>query len=465
MKNLYININNEQIQSSDELEVLMHDLDSDFFFYLGAKIAKDYKVENEIALITDFNTPENEEEYKQIMSQWNEIKTILFNEKCEGKFKFILPKKYFHWLKFHPQYVSIYDRNFSYGNSSVIPVNLEELYEESVGELQCKILRKLKRNDLYLEVNKIIFNDNAITRKSSIFEFVKKEYKTIPILLLKEWIEQKRLEEERLGEQLEKERLIGKIVESLRVKLPRLKKEKLEKRFEQEIKSCDLFPITNYNIVLGKTSLLDIPDDNDYIIRSKENISHYLQGGLCLDKIVFSVDKKSMIINKCEISRGNHLTKIPDIWLNKFGWSFNLNHGEWVKILRSNGFIVYEIGYSWADSSEGVHILAQSPCLTYRVQIQFCRTTTIKIDCMSNTIPQRDILNSLKIYDGKFNCPICQGELHTLFDYKSLHYMNCERCDTIWWRESLLICPNCLEICFLSSKKTGKICPRCGTQC
>ena len=32
MKTLYININNEQIQSNEELEVLNYDLDSDFFF-------------------------------------------------------------------------------------------------------------------------------------------------------------------------------------------------------------------------------------------------------------------------------------------------------------------------------------------------------------------------------------------------------------------------------------------------
>ena len=86
MKTLYININNEQIQSNEELEVLNYDLDSDFFFYLGEKIAKGCKVENENALITDFNTQDNEEDYKQIIAQWNELKNILFSEECEGKF-------------------------------------------------------------------------------------------------------------------------------------------------------------------------------------------------------------------------------------------------------------------------------------------------------------------------------------------------------------------------------------------
>ena len=79
-KTLYVNINNEQIQSNDELEVLNYDLDSDFFFYLGEKIAKGCKVENENALITDFNTQDNEEDYQQIIDQWNKVKSILFSE-------------------------------------------------------------------------------------------------------------------------------------------------------------------------------------------------------------------------------------------------------------------------------------------------------------------------------------------------------------------------------------------------
>ncbi|MEE1365927.1 MAG: hypothetical protein UHE93_04530, partial [Muribaculaceae bacterium] len=91
MKTLYININNEQIQSNDELEVLNYDLDSDFFFYLGEKIAKGCKVENENALITDFNTPDTEEDYQQIIAQWNEIRAILFSEECDDDYEFKLP--------------------------------------------------------------------------------------------------------------------------------------------------------------------------------------------------------------------------------------------------------------------------------------------------------------------------------------------------------------------------------------
>ena len=177
MKTLYINVNNEQIQSNDEFVVLPYDLDSDFFFYLGEKIAKGCKVENENALITDFNTQDNAEYYQKIIAQWNDIKSILFSEECKGEFEFTLPTGYIHWLHYSEKYNHVYDKNFSHGESLVISIDLEELYEESVEErLQGKILRKLKRNDLYLEIDEIVFNDDAVTRKSPIVRAIKEKY-------------------------------------------------------------------------------------------------------------------------------------------------------------------------------------------------------------------------------------------------------------------------------------------------
>ena len=190
MKTLYININNEQIQSNDELEVLKHDLDSDFFFCLGEKIAKGCKVENENALITDFNTQDNKEDYKQIIAQWDELKGILFSEECEGKFELTLPSGYTHWLKFHPQYVSVYDRNFSHGEPAVITIDLEELYEDSIEDLQRKILRKLQHDDLYLEIDEIVFNDDAVTRKSQLVCTIKEKYDGIGFKTYKKWLKE-----------------------------------------------------------------------------------------------------------------------------------------------------------------------------------------------------------------------------------------------------------------------------------
>ena len=196
MKTLYININNGQIQSNEELEVLNYDLDSDFFFYLGEKIAKGCKVENENALITDFNTQDNEEDYKQIIAQWNELKNILFSEECEGEFKFVLPDGYIHWLRYNEKYNSIYDRNFSHGEPTIITIDLEELYEDSVEDLQRKILRKFQRDDLYLEIDEIVFNDDAVTRKSSIVRTIKEKYEGIVFKAYKRWHECQKNEEE-----------------------------------------------------------------------------------------------------------------------------------------------------------------------------------------------------------------------------------------------------------------------------
>ncbi|MBQ8266140.1 MAG: WG repeat-containing protein [Bacteroides sp.] len=188
MKTLYINITNEQIQSNEELEVLKHDLDGDFFFYLGEKIAKSCKVENGIALITDFNTQDNAEDYQKIIAQWNDLKAILFGEECKGHFEFTLPNGYIHWLKFHPQYVDIYDKNFSHGESAVISVDLEELYEESVKSLLGKILRTLKRNDLYLKIDKIVFNDVVVGYDSLLVNEVLNFYNNIKFKCFDEFL-------------------------------------------------------------------------------------------------------------------------------------------------------------------------------------------------------------------------------------------------------------------------------------
>lgn len=203
MKPLYININDEQIQSNDELEVLKHDLDNDFFFYLGEKIAKKYKVENENALITDFNTQDNAEDYQKIIAQWNEIKAILFGEECEGEFKFTLPNGYIHWLRYSEKYNSIYDRNFSHGESTIITIDLEELYEDSVEDLQRKILRKLQRDDLYLEIDEVVFNDDAVTRKSPIIRTIKEKHEGIGFMAYKKWLEKGEVIENQLPEEKE----------------------------------------------------------------------------------------------------------------------------------------------------------------------------------------------------------------------------------------------------------------------
>ena len=188
MKTLYININSEPISSSDELVVMdYHDLIDDFFFYLGERIGKGCKIQNENALITDFNTPENKQDYDLILSQWNEVKRLLFSEEVTGSFNFELPSGYLHWLRYNEDYNHVYEANFSNGGENSISIVLEDLYEDSVEALQRKIMRKLKRDDLYLEIDAIVFNDEAVTRKSRIVRTIKDNYDSIGFIKFEKW--------------------------------------------------------------------------------------------------------------------------------------------------------------------------------------------------------------------------------------------------------------------------------------
>ena len=252
MKTLYININNEQIQSNEELEVLKHDLDNDFFFYLGEKIANGCNVENENALVASFNTPDTEDGYKQIITQWNKVKTILFGEECEGKFEFILPNSYTHWLRYNEKYNSIYDRNFSHGEPTIITIDLEELYEDSVEDLQRKIFRKLQRDDLYLEIDEIVFNDDAVTRKSPIVRTVKEKYDGVGFKVHEKW---KGHHQCHIEEHLSKEKdSIPSIERSMPIK-------------NSEIYNIESNCTKTFIIFLWQNKYLFINDNNELILR------------------------------------------------------------------------------------------------------------------------------------------------------------------------------------------------------
>ena len=300
MKSLYININHEQIQSNEELEVLNYDLDSDFFFYLGEKIAKGCKVENENALITDFNTQDNEEDYTQIIAQWNELKNILFSEECEGEFKFVLPDGYIHWLRYSEKYNHVHDKNFSHGESPVISIDLEELYEESVEDMQHKVLRTLKRNDLYLGVDEIVFNDDAVTRKSSIIRAIKVKYESVGFKTYKYWGDG--------GEE--------------KPSTPPCPTSSLIER---------LFPING--ITIGETSIADYPY-NTYTKINDEAVKSYTDKDTDIDFI------QCFCQNHIDtIMLYNGKSTIPELWHNEFGFTWATSLHELQYIIRTNQFI------------------------------------------------------------------------------------------------------------------------------
>ena len=300
MKTIYVNINNEQIQSNEEIEVLNYDLDSDFFFFLGEKIAKGCKVENENALITDFNTQDTAEDYQKIIAQWNELKNILFSKEFEGEFEFSLSDSYIHWLRYSEKYNHVYDKNFSHGESPVISIDLEELYEESVEDMQRKILRTLKRNDLYLDVDEIVFNDDAVTRKSPIVRTIKDKYDGVGFTTYKKW-----------GDGNEEK--------------PHTPPVPIRSLLER------LFPINA--ITIGETSISNYPYDT-YTKINDEAVKCYTDKD---SKIEFIQCFCQNHIDTIILYNGK--SKIPELWHNEFGLTWTTSLHELQYTMQTNQFI------------------------------------------------------------------------------------------------------------------------------
>lgn len=336
MKTLYININNEQIQSNEELKVLEHDLDGDFFFYFGGKIAKGCNIDNEYAVITDFNTEDYKEEYKQITTQWNEIKTILFSEECKGRFELTLPNGYIHWLKFHPQYVSVYHRNFSHGEPAVITIDLEELYEDSVEDLQRKILRKLQRDDLYLEIDEIVFNDNTVTRKSPIVCKIKEKYEGIGFKSYKKWLQ----------DNDEKPHTSPQVCE-------KCKKNPCECN-TKPISSDNFFPYQGFT--LGETTMKEFEDD----LFDDGSIIHYdLDNGVTL----LGATEGDTFIAAMVDSTISSNNKLPKEWCNLLGCRFGTFREKCRRALSEKDFEII--------LDEDAEIIAVSPSEKYRIHLAF----------------------------------------------------------------------------------------------
>lgn len=379
MKPLYININNEQIQSNDELELLNYDLDSDFFFYLGEIIAKNCKVENENALITDFNTQDNTEDYQKIIAQWQELKTILFSEKCEGEFKFTLPGSYIHWLRYSEKYNSIYERNFSHGEPTIITIDLEELYEDSVEDLQRKILRKLQRDDLYREIDEIIFNDDAVTRKFPIIHTIKEKYEGIGFKSYKKWLQDNE----------EKPHTTPQICE-------KCKKNPCECD-TKPISSDSFFPYQGFT--LGETAMREFEDD----LFDDGSIIHYdLDNGVTLCGATEGDTFIAALVDST-ISSNN---KLPKEWSNILGCRFGTFREKCRRALNEKDFEII--------LDEDAEIIVVSPSEKYRIHLAFDVNT-------SKFVALLITLNA---------CPYCNSSNFALRKINAeMHISYCTDCD------------------------------------
>lgn len=441
MKPLYININNEQIQSNDELEVLNYDLDSDFFFYLGEKIAKNCKVENENALITDFNTQDNAEDYQKIIAQWHELKTILFSEECEGEFKFTLPNGYIHWLRYSEKYNHVHDKNFLHGESPVISIDLEELYEESVEDMQRKVLRTLKRNDLYLGVDEIVFNDDAVTRKSSIIRTIKDKYEGVGFKTYKKWLQDN---DEKLHTTPQICEKCGKNPCECNTK---------------SISSDSFFPYQGFT--LGETAMREFEDD----LFDDGSIIHYdLDNGVTL----LGATEGDTFIAALVDSTISSINKLPKEWSNILGCRFGTFREKCRRALSEKDFEII--------LDEDAEIVVVSPREKYRIHLAF-DVNTSKFVALLITLNACPYCNSSNFALRKINaemhisyCTDCDKsylpfeveseELDDAEDYEPLHCPNCgspfvdvdgsdylqftcSECYHNWGHDDTVECPEC----------------------
>ena len=209
MKILYIDINNESIEPRTDFIIRKYDcLLSDFYFHLGSIIARDCAIKSKTRIITEFNTSEDKEDFKYVVLLWHELKKLLFKKEVNGIYDFTIPQSYLHWLKLHPQYVSVYDKNFLHKDSNTISIDLTELYEDTIVDLQKYIIRQLKSDYLYQEIDRLIINDDAVDCDSFFLQEIIDKYNVsfISYSEYKKSIEYERLErEQRIREQLERE--------------------------------------------------------------------------------------------------------------------------------------------------------------------------------------------------------------------------------------------------------------------
>ena len=218
---------------------------SDFYFHLGCKIVRECVVKSKTALIKEFGTTEYKDDFKCITTQWNDLKRLLFGETIDGTFSFMIPESFIYWLKFSPQYVSVYDKNFSHGESDIISIDLKELYEDTIVDLEKNIIQQLQKED----VKQIVINDYNVTQNSFFIQEIKKKIDIEFILYddYRQYVESeiKEIEAQKLKERLEKERLKNEKRREKQLKRKQEEKDWLEKPFIQSIEEFFFFQLVS----------------------------------------------------------------------------------------------------------------------------------------------------------------------------------------------------------------------------
>ena len=191
MKTLYVNINSQDVISKDDVEVLNYVLDSDLYFAIGDKLVEGTGQRvNKIDLITEFNEDQYSSEYSLILEQCEQLKRTLFNGFSHGTYELILPDSYGTWLMYHSNdsYRMIH-RKYS-DKPIVVTLELDDVYEYSIESLGRRIMRYLRKKDVYKQIDQLVFSDKCVAETSKVIQSINGEYPNISFVPLEEWEEE-----------------------------------------------------------------------------------------------------------------------------------------------------------------------------------------------------------------------------------------------------------------------------------
>ena len=170
MKTLYININGEIIQSTDDIIVVGRPEDAivnKFIFELGKEIQKDVSVPGvasikKKSIVTDFKT-HDEKSYNLIIEQWEILKQELLGENPSGTRTVKLPDEYISWLQNSSQPVYAEIAKSLYKRGGNVEVSLDKIYKNAIGI----IVNNIEPEECK-DCGQFVVNDEAVTDDSAI---------------------------------------------------------------------------------------------------------------------------------------------------------------------------------------------------------------------------------------------------------------------------------------------------------
>ena len=337
MKTLYININGEDIQSTENIIVVGRPEDAiinKFFFELGKETLKGVVAPGVTNIkkkdvVTAFKT-HDEKSFYRILDQWDTLKQELLGENPSGSRTVKLPDEYISWLQnsSQPAYSEIAKALYKRGGS--VEVSINKIYKNAIGIIVNNIEPENCKG-----CGQFVVNDDAVTDDSAITASIQEIMPQIAFVPFEDF-----------------------------GKCPKCGKNPCECKPEEPVcpkcgkNPCEciqfkdpLFPIDN--IVLGVTSLNDIIKDEKIDLTYHKNKKHWFAEHVSFSKgLIYIYDgyyeiyftetafKYTQFFGNEMISHlvADNFSKFPLSWTEYFGFSIHSTLQNVKKILESKDF-------------------------------------------------------------------------------------------------------------------------------